>query len=477
MKPIVFSLILVFGLLLVGCGGEEETATAVPTRVAVVTNTAVPPTNTPLPATDTAVPPATIPPTNTVAPQPTVMPTAITMTETAVPAEEVATIEGYLLFFWDTETPLEGPAYYSIPIRDPKQDLYIASPGETPDTWQVTSLLKDTLNWPDEAPSWPIIAMSPDQTKIAFTVDKETSDGAKLTSIYLGDLTEGTIKQLTEDNYLTPFNISWLPDNQTIAYSLGKEGYLLQVNNLSSRQFTPSFSANIGEFTVSPNGKLAALTLGQGELLFINVENGQTLSTPPISLASPNNVVWSPDSQWLVTNLASGVGLNLINSQTSETVSLVSGNTFAIPSWSPDGTRLAYVQGTRDNTELHLWEPTGSTSQSLANLGSYLKKPIWSPDNSHLAVAFLENGVASLQLVAADTGESETLTQMENIINFEVISWSPDSQWLLVLAVQEDKSCLYIVRRADGNRYCVLESTTTLNPFAVSWLSGNLPLP
>jgi Tol biopolymer transport system component len=473
MKGRTVFLICLACLLLVGCGAEGEmVAEATPTAAQL------PATGTPM-EMETTVPSPTIAPTGTATPQPIATSTniAVTVTETPVLANELVVIEGYLLFFWDTEVPLEEPTYYSIPILDPKQDLYIASPGETPDDWQVTSLLKNSLNWPDEAPSWPIVALSPDQIKIAFTVDKETSDGAKLTSIYLGDLTEGTIKQLTEDDFLTPYNISWLPDNQTIAYSLGKEGHLLQVNDLSSRQFTPSFSANIGKLIVSPNGQLAALTLESGELMFTNVENGQTLSTPPVPLASPNNVIWSPDSQWLATNLTSGVGLNLINSQTSEIVSLVSGDTFAIPAWSPGGTKLAYIQGTRDNTELRLWEPADPTSKSLVNLGSYLKTPVWSPDNSHLAVAFLENGIAGLQLVQADTGESETLTPMENIISFEVISWSPNSQWLLVFAAQEDKSCLYIVSRADGNRHCVLDSTATLNPFAVSWISGNTALP
>ena len=141
------------------------------------------------------------------------------------------------------------------------------------------------------------------------------------------------------------------------------------------------------------------------------------MSTEPIeSLVSPDNLVWSPDNNWLALNQVSGAGLLLLDVQTNEYVSLVETYYFGVPSWSPVSSQLAFIQGTREDDEV------------------------------------------------------KTIPESENMQNFTVLSWSPNGQWLLTFAASEDRSCLYLINPFNGDTYCAIDTTGTLNPFEVFWL-------
>ncbi|MBX3058674.1 MAG: hypothetical protein KF770_19585 [Anaerolineae bacterium] len=410
----------------------------------------------------------TIPPTHTATPQPTEV-------ATAQPTFVSPDIEGDLFFFWDKEVPLEAPSYYSIPLYDPQQDLYVAIPDNgSPENWLISPILRNQLNWPDETTSWPKVALSPDKTKIAFTVIKKISDSLDVTSIYVADLLEGTVVQVTEDDNPRIYNISWLPDNQTILYSKGKQGFLTRIGSNVSEQFTPNFPSDILKLKASPDGQLVAVTLQQsGELMLINLETGDLVPNSIKSLITPNDVIWSPDSNWLVLNQLSGEGLSLINLQTNEQVLLGTdfvGNPAWSSTWTPDGSQLAYMQGSRDSVDLYLWDANSQTSRLVAHQGHHINLPVWSLQGNYLAIGSEEAGTAKLLVYEVETGELRTLTDLDNVQEFEILSWSPDERWLLFFGASEKQSCLYLVDTENGNTYCAVDSTGTLNPFEAHWV-------
>ncbi|MCB8945060.1 MAG: PD40 domain-containing protein [Ardenticatenaceae bacterium] len=433
---------------------ETITPIPLPTETIVVTSTPIFSTNTPNP-TETTTTILTPVPTVTNTPQPTFTPLRI---------------EGVIFLFWDTETPLVGDAPYSIPAHEPKLDLYIAVPGDSLDNWQTSSLLRNQLNWSDETLGG-TTALSPDQSMIAFTIHKKIDSNTDVVSIYVVNLLEGTVKQLTEEYFPRIYNISWLPDNQTVAYSLKQQGFLVHPDDAFSEQFTPTFPTDISKLRVSPDGQFAAIILQYSELLFINIQTRELLPTPIDSVTSPINTIWSPDSKWFVLNQVSGGGLLVFNVETEELVSLVETDQFGLPSWSPDGSQLAFVTGTRENTDLYIWDSANQVSSFIMNLGNYLKAPVWSSQGNFLATGSMENDVAKFIVVDISTGKIQPLTQIENVYDFDILSWSPDEQWLLVFLVQEDKSCLYVINYENGTTYCAVETTGTINPSNVFWLS------
>ena len=432
---------------------EVIATTPLPTETILVTSTLFSSTNTPNP-TETA----------------TTMPTLVpTLTNTPPPTSVPPSIEGALFFFWDTETPLVGDAPYSIPAHDPIQDLYIALPGKSPVNWQTTSLLRNQLNWPDEAASWPTVSLSPDQSKLAFTIHKRIDINTDVTSIYVANLFEGTISQIIEDNYPRIFNISWLPDSQTVAYSMGTQGFLTRIDNNPSEQFTPIFPSDIIKLKVSPDGQLVAITLQSGELILINLETNNLLPIPIESVITPYNIIWSPDSAWLVLNQVSGVGLSLIDVQTNEHI-LIDTDFFGNPSWSPNGSQLVYMKGTRDSVDLYIWDSNRQTSNFIVNQGHHVNLPVWSLQSNYLAIGFEGVETTSLLIFEAETGEIKTLTELENVQEFVILSWSPDERWILLFGASENQSCLYLVDTENGSIYCAVDATGTVNPFEIFWV-------
>ncbi|MCB8992165.1 MAG: hypothetical protein H6665_16195, partial [Ardenticatenaceae bacterium] len=87
-----------------------------------------------------------------------------------------------------------------------------------------------------------------------------------------------------------------------------------------------------------------------------------------------------------------------------------------------------------------------------------------------------KDGVADLLLYITQTNEVKSIPGSENTQNFTALSWSPNDQWLLAFAASESRSCLYLLD-LNGDTYCAIDTTGTLNPFEVFWLPGISHLP
>jgi TolB protein len=89
------------------------------------------------------------------------------------------------------------------------------------------------------------------------------------------------------------------------------------------------------------------------------------------------------------------------------------------PSWSPDGTRIAYRTDAGDVTEIWLMNADGSDKHRLTDGLS----PAWSPDGSIIAFAGPKGSTGVITLIRPDgTG----LRQLADTEGGEYPSWSPD---------------------------------------------------
>lgn len=101
------------------------------------------------------------------------------------------------------------------------------------------------------------------------------------------------------------------------------------------------------------------------------------------------------------------------------------------PSWSPDGSTIAYITDVSGEQQLALWDLESST-EKLVDLGdhpAYYYAPQWSPDSKRIAYTDNRN---SLWVITIETGENVRIDQgtyTDPNVSMSA-KWSPDSSWI-----------------------------------------------
>ncbi|MCL4745919.1 MAG: Tol-Pal system protein TolB [Burkholderiaceae bacterium] len=86
------------------------------------------------------------------------------------------------------------------------------------------------------------------------------------------------------------------------------------------------------------------------------------------------------------------------------------------PSWSPDGTRLAYVSFESRKPVVYVHTLASGRRTAVANFRGSNSAPAWSPDGTTLAVALTRDGLSQVYLINSDgTGTPRRLTTSAGI--------------------------------------------------------------
>ena len=254
-------------------------------------------------------------------------------------------------------------------------------------------------------------------------------------NIFKLSLNGGAEKQLTslKDNPVRHLSVS---KANTLCFTYDGEIYTLKENenpkkvNIQianeSRQSVEkniTINGNVGEFTLSPNGKEIAF-VSRGEVFVTSVEGTQTkriTNTPQ----QERMVKWSPDGKTLIyaaerndnwdiytCNIIRKEELYFYASTTLKEEALISSKEEEfLPKYSPDGKEVAFLENRNSLKVLNLATKKARTLLPLGRNYSYSDGDIdfsWSPDSKYIITSdnFFGFGAPHAAVIKADgTGE------------------------------------------------------------------------
>ena len=126
-------------------------------------------------------------------------------------------------------------------------------------------------------------------------------------------------------------------------------------------------------------------------------------------------------------------GLYVMSAETWQLQSRVRAVITRPPRWSPDGQRLAIVEGLGTTGALSWVSADGKGRQRLSETHS---DPAWSPDGSRIAFSRAKDGTYALFTVAADGTDEQQITSVtvgQDVHGWwdQSVAWSPDGSRLL----------------------------------------------
>ena len=258
---------------------------------------------------------------------------------------------------------------------------------------------------------------------------------------------------------------SWSPDGTRIAFASSNEIYVMNADGTGRTNITNSPDDETGPSWAPSGAKIAFLTTGERgtDIYVINTDGtGRTnLTGYP---ASYLGLAWSPDGAKIAFATDRDIH-GSVSSQVPETQSedkklpqpkAIESDIYVMnadgtgqtrltfdqavdgsPTWSPDGSRIAFQSDRDGNHEIYVVSVDGADLIRLTDNTQADVLPAWSPDGRYIAFAAFTDtefqsefdGSWDIYLMSPDGAERLNLTDTYGL-DFTRPYWSPDGRYL-----------------------------------------------
>ena len=136
------------------------------------------------------------------------------------------------------------------------------------------------------------------------------------------------------------------------------------------------------------------------------------------------------------------------------------GGMLSSPTWSPDGKRLAFVQGDRrGNSDIMVLDLATGRARRLTDSNGINTEPAWNPNGNQLAFTSDREGGPQVFLMQDDGSNLRRLTN-EGLYNASP-AWSPNGAMIAYVSRFEGKFDLFVYKLGEGKAYQITTGVST----------------
>lgn len=251
----------------------------------------------------------------------------------------------------------------------------------------------------------------------------------------------GVIPEKAAENLPLPHQPSRTPvegSNGAIAFDDGKDVWMLRDDG-RPKSLTKNI-ADADHAVWASDGSRVAVTVGRMNVIIMKADGSN-----PVKVADGAQPTWSPDGTKIVfvnSWLDGGVAVVDANGRTKRILTRDEPPFYdRSPDWSPDGSRIAFVRGGENGAgEIYVMNADG-TAQRRITVGTFGKHdPDWSPDGSHIAFSQKDaGGMYHVYVMDPDGSDVRRITPLS--LGGRSPEWSPDGR----LIVFESDGELYVI--------------------------------